>query len=308
MYMKKLIVPILLMSLAFCLFISGMVISPPIRVYVMIIAVFAFLFATVLYRTRDKGPYIKKINLAMVGLFGLGFSLYIGTGNIIYFFLGILGIPLVLIWVSYLRHPPYLWRYVWLFRKKRYAEAAQIINEWIRDHPNDWKAIAMRSDFHLNRAQPAEAERDSKMVIKIKLDFHEGYNQLGRSLLIMAQYEEARRAFETAQKLKPNSGYLSNIGLTCYRLGDFPAAIEALTQATRSPLDHPLYSLVANYFLGKSLENMGETKKAQEAFKNMKQYASDLKSYIKQANAAPDYPEQVATRADLADIQQRLNA
>jgi tetratricopeptide (TPR) repeat protein len=285
-----------------------MVIPPPTRLYVMTVAMFGFFSAVVLYRTRDGGPYIKKISLSIVGLFCLGFSLYLFTGNIIYFFLGILGTPLVMIWISYLRHPPYLWRYVWLFRKKRYAEAAQNINEWIRDHPDDWKAIAMRSDFHLNRAQPAEAERDSKMVIKIKPDFHEGYNQLGRSLLIMAQYEEARRAFETAQKLKPNSGYLSNLGITCYRLGDFPAAIEALTRATRTPLDHPFYSLVANYFLGRSLENMGETKKAQAAFKNMKQYASNLKSYIEQANTAPDYPEQVATRADLAEIQQRLTA
>lgn len=165
----------------------------------------------------------------------------------------------------------------------------------------------MRSDFHLNRAQPAEAERDSKMVIKIKPGFHEGYNQLGRSLLVMAQYEEARQAFETAQKLKPNSGYLSNLGIACYRLGDFPAAIKALTLATRQPLDHPFYSLAANYFLGRSLENMGETEKAQEVFKNMKQYAGDLKSYIEQLNAAPDYPETVATRADMADIQKRLN-
>ena len=305
--MKKLIVPIILTSLVFCVFISSKFIPQPARLYVAIIAIIGAASSVTLYNTRNSGPYARKISLSIVILFCLGFSLYLGTGNIIYFFLGILSIPLVMLWIGYLRHPPYLWRYVWLFRKKRYAEAAQNINEWIRDHPDDWKAIAMRSDFHLNRAQPAEAERDSKMVIKIKPDFHEGYNQLGRSLLIMAQYEEARRAFETAQKLKPNSGYLSNIGIACYRLGDFPAAIEALTLATRKPLDHPFYSLAANYFLGRSLENMGEMKKAQEVFKNMKQYARDLKSYIEQANAAPDYPEQVATRADLAEIQQRLN-
>jgi len=308
MCMKKLISPILLVSLVFCLLILSAMTPPPVRSYVMMIAIFGCSFALALYNTRNTGPYIRKISLSIVACFSLGFSLYLGTGNIIYFLLGIFSIPLIMIWVSYLRHPIYLWRYIWLFRKKRYAEAAQNINEWIRNHPNDWKAIGMRSDFHMNRAQPAEMERDSKMVIKLKPDFHEGYNQLGRSLLIMAQYEEARHAFETAQKLKPNSGYLSNIGIACYRLGDFPAAIEALTQATRSPLDYPFYSLVANYFLGKSLENTGEAKKAQEAFKNMKQYAGDLKSYIAQINAAPDYPETVATRADLAEIQQRLNA
>jgi tetratricopeptide (TPR) repeat protein len=305
--MKKLIVPILLMSLTFCLLMSSMAIPSPVRLYAMAMAIFIFFFAIAFYNIRNTGPLIRKIGLSIAACFSLGFSLYLITGNPVYFLLGILGIPLIIIWVSYLRYPPQLWKFLWLFRRKRQAEAAQYINEYIRNHPDDWKALTLRSDFHLNHAQPAEAERDSKLVIKLKPDFHEGYNQLGRSLLIMAQYEEARQAFESAQRLKPNSGYSANLGIACYRLGDFSAAIEALTKATRAPLDHPFYSLAAVYFLGRSLENIGETEKAQEAFKKMKQYAGNLKSYIEQLNASPDYPETVATRANLAEIQRRLN-
>jgi hypothetical protein len=58
--MKKLIAPILLISLTFCLFISGMVIPQPFRLYVMVVAIFGFLVTIVLYRTRNSGPYIKK--------------------------------------------------------------------------------------------------------------------------------------------------------------------------------------------------------------------------------------------------------
>ena len=305
--MKNLVIPITLMSLVFCIFITITIVPLPARALTVTLAMITFLSVAVVYRYRDQGPFIKKIGLSVVTLFSIGFGLYLGTGNFTYFLLGIFSMPLVLIWVNYLRHPPHLWKFVWLFRRKRQAEAAQYINEWIKFHPGDWKALIMRSDFHLNRGQIAEAEQDSRTAIRSKPDYHEGYNQLGRSLMIMAQYAEARQAFEAAQKLKSNSGYLANLGIACYRLGDFPAAVEALTQANRTHLDHQFYNLTAYYFLGRSLENMGEQKKAQDAFKKMKLYANDIKVYIEQTNAAPDYPETVASRADLAEIQRLLN-
>ncbi len=304
--MKNLVVPITLMSLVFCMFITTTIIPLPARALTVTIAMITFLSVAVVYRNRDQGPFIKKISISIIALFSIGFGLYLGTGSFIYFLLGIFSIPLVIIWVNYLRHPPHLWKFVWLFRRKRQPEAAQYINEWIKSHPDDWKALIMRSDFHLNRGQIAEAERDSRMAIKLKPDYHEGYNQIGRSLMIMAQYAEAKQAFETAQRLKPNSGYLANLGITCYRLGDFPAAVEALTRANRIHLDHQFYNLTAYYFLGRSLQNIGEQKKAQDAFKKMKLYGKDIKLYIEQNNAAPDYPETVTTRADLAEIQQLL--
>jgi Flp pilus assembly protein TadD len=304
--MKKLVIPILLMFLVFCLFTLNVFVPAHVLPYAITIVMFFILSAAIYYGNRKAGPYIIKISLWMVGCFSLGIGLYIGTDNFTYFLLGILGIPFIILWISYLRYPPHLWKYVWLFRKKRQSEAAQYINEWLRSHPDDWKAYMMRSDFHLNRGQIAEGERDSRMVIKLKPDFHEGYNQLGRSLMVMGQYEEARQAFESANKLKPNSGYLANLGSTCYRLGDFPAAVQALTKATRRPLDYQLYTLTANYYLGRSLENVGEQKKALDAFKNMKLYAADLDQYIAQFNAAPDYPGTVVAREDLLDIQRRL--
>ena len=304
--MKKLVIPILLTLSVPCLFISITMLPLRVRPFAITIMLFALLAGAMLYKNRTAGPYIKKITLWMAGIFSLGFGLYIGTGNFIYFLCGILGFPLAILWISYLRYPPQLWKYVWLYRKKRFSEAALYINEWIKSHPDYWKAFLMRSDFHLSRGQIAEAERDSRMAIKLNPKYHEGYNQLGRSLMIMGQYEEAKLAFESAQKLKPNSGYLANLGITRYRLGDFHAAVEALTQANRTHLDYPLYNLTAYYFLGRSLENIGEHEKAQEAFKKMKPYGKDIKLYIEQSNAAPDYPETVAVRADLANIQNLL--
>jgi tetratricopeptide (TPR) repeat protein len=124
----------------------------------------------------------------------------------------------------------------------------------------------------------------------------------------MGQYEEARQAFESAQKLRSNTQYLANLGSTCYILGDYPAAVQALTRATRQPLDQPLFTMAANYYLGCSLENMGEQQKARAAFKIMKEYAADIDQYIAQLDAAPDFPGTVATRTHFMDIKRRLNS
>jgi Flp pilus assembly protein TadD len=306
--MKKLIVPLLLVIFGIFLFASTPHILSEVRVVTITTAIFSLISAMILFRTLDKGPYITKILLWLAGLLSIGFGPFFLTTNLVWFLIPILGIPFTFYWINYLRYPPQLWKFVWLFRKNKQSEAAQYINEWIRSHPTDWKAYLMRSDFHLNRGQIAEAERDSRMAIKLNSKYHEGYNQLGRSLLIMGQYEEAKQAFESAQKLRPNAQYLANLGATCYMLGDYPAAVQVLTRATRQPLDHPLYTMGANYYLGCSLENIGEQKKAQEAFKTMKLYAADIDQYIAQINKAPDFPGTLATRTNFMDIKRRLNS
>jgi tetratricopeptide (TPR) repeat protein len=305
---KKLILPILLIFLGIFLLAFTPSFLFEFRGITFTSAIFSFMSAMILFMTYDKGSYTKKFMVWLAFLLSVGTGPVLLDSNLAWLLVPVLGIPLTILWFIYLRHPLKLWKFIWLVQKKKQTEAAQYINEWIRSHPHDWRMFLVRSEFHLNRAQVAEAERDARMAVKLKPDYHESHNQVGRCLLITGQYEEARAAFESAQKLKSNNQYLANLGATCYTLGDYPAAVEALTQATRQPLDHPLYTMGAYYYLGCSLENIGEHKKAQEAFTAMKQYAADIDQYIAQFNAAPDFPGTVATRAHFMDIKRRLNS
>lgn len=306
--MKKLILPILLIFLGVFLLVFTPGFLFEFRVITFISAIFSLMSAMILFMTHDKGPFIKKTMLWAAFLFTAGCGPVLLGSSLAWLLVPVLGIPLTLLWFIYLRHPPKLWKFIWLVQKKKPAEAAQYINEWIRSHPHDWRMFLVRSEFHLNRAQIAEAERDARMAVKLKPEYHESHNQVGRCMLITGQYEEARAAFESAQKLKSNNQYLANLGAACYTLGDYPAAVAALTQATRQPLDHPLYTMGAYYYLGCSLEKIGEQKKAQEAFTAMKEHAADIDQYIAQINAAPDFPGTVATRADFLDIKCRLGS
>lgn len=305
--MKNFIPVLIVFCVTLGLFITAISLSPAYRPASVLFVIFSGLAALVIYSTRHSDPLLRRLFLWTLGFVILGFLINLMTKLPIFAVLGIAAPFLVIAWFNYLRYPVYFWPALHLYRQKRFSEAFQRINAWIGEHPRDWKAICLRSDLHLNHAQYAEAERDANLVIKLKPTCHEAYNQLGRSLFVQARYNEALAAYQTGCQLKPNNGYLFNIALANYRLGNFSQAFDLLKTLARKDLSLNIHNLLKLYFLGRSLEALGQPAQAQAAFDKLPRYAFHLKRYIEEAASFSDFPENLAMRADLADIERRLN-
>jgi tetratricopeptide (TPR) repeat protein len=215
---------------------------------------------------------------------------------------------LIFFWINYLRFPVYLWPALRLSRQKKTGQAIQKVDEILRARPESWAAQRLRYDLDLANMQFAEAERDARLMVKLKPVSSEARSLLFMALFNQGSYEDAKFACEEALKVKPRDAcILYDLGICYYRLGETSRCIEIMSQVTRKSLPLNLYSLIARYYLGRSLETAGQPEAAMKAYREMHRFADDLKKHIQRTNAYPDHPEIILFRSDLLDIEQRLS-
>jgi tetratricopeptide (TPR) repeat protein len=130
---------------------------------------------------------------------------------------------------------------------------------------------------------------------------------LGNAYLAQGRWLEAKAAYAEALRLAPSQARNHyNFGLACYRLGEYADAADALRVAARATLSFVRYNLLAYYFLGRSLEALGQAVPAQTAYQAMARFRKGCEMLTEELRDSPDYPSVVLLRADLADIEQRL--
>jgi tetratricopeptide (TPR) repeat protein len=185
-------------------------------------------------------------------------------------------------------------------------QALLLVNQSIKAHPDAWQAYQLRSVIHYSRLQIAEAERDARIALKLKPDSFYNHNALGQALLIQGRYAEAKAACVEAVRLAPAQDVNHfNLGIACYRLGEFTPAIEALAKGAQSRLPSA-QKLWAHYLLARSLEVTGQNERAAQTYQAMKQYQDGLARLAESLRDKPDYPDIALARADIADLERRL--
>jgi tetratricopeptide (TPR) repeat protein len=306
--MKKL-VPLLflLLLLTFFIGLTTILFTPPISKYT---GSFAFVFCLsgfLFFSNRHQDPSLRWIILLFAESIILGFGIWFITGNPVFIFLGMIIALSFLAWVNYLRFPVSLWPAIRLNRQKKTSQAIQRVNVVLQTHPKSWAAYRLRHELYLKNMELVEAEHDARSMLRLKPDSPEAHLLLVLTLFTQGRYQETKQACEELLKLKPRNGTnLYNLGVSSYRLGEYPRCIETLSQVIRKSLPLNIHNLLAHYYLARSLETTGQRKLALKIYGKMHRFSNDLKKYIQQANSYPDHPEIVLFRSDLRDIEERL--
>jgi tetratricopeptide (TPR) repeat protein len=191
------------------------------------------------------------------------------------------------------------------FQAGNVAQALLLVNQSIQAYPETWQAYQLRSVIHYSRLQVAEAERDARTALKLKPDSFYNHNALGQALLIQGRYIEAKEAFSEALRLAPKQAMNHNLGIACYRSGEYATAVEALAKATQTELPAS-QKLWVYYLLGRSFEALGQQDRAEQTYQAMQRYRDGFEKLVDSVRDKPDYPDIALVRADIADIERRL--
>lgn len=258
--------------------------------------------------TRKVDPETRRRSMLYLlpMVFGFALSVYpfqspipaiIGVGTMI----------ALVMWFGVLRHPIEFRQAMKQFRAGEKLRALQLTTLAIKKRPTHWESYQLRSTINTALFRSIEAERDAHAAIRLKPDNYTCYNALGRALLAQERYLEADDAFSKAIELAPHytlNHY--NKGLTHYRLEQFDEAIKHFEFAVRGRMPFEEWQLLANYYLGCSLSQVGETKKAQQAFRALKRFRHSYNELVSLHQDMPDYPAVLQSRKELEDMRSHL--
>ncbi len=131
---------------------------------------------------------------------------------------------------------------------------------------------------------------------------------MGLIYLAQERFAEAEDVYGRALDLAPGYAlYLYHLGLSEYRQQKYQDAVESFIAATHGTLPLMEFDLQNAYYLTCALEKMDNEEGAQAAAEQMEKYRDALPPLQRQVANLPDYPHVTQTRADLADIEQRLS-
>lgn len=211
------------------------------------------------------------------------------------------------LWFLVLKYPPQYRAASKAFRAGRYVEASQLLGLAIKTQPNSWESYHLLAVVHSFLHEPVEGERDARKAIELQPDNHNCYTALGAALLAQQKYGQARAAYRKALDLAPQypiNHY--NLGLACYYLADFPAAIPYFRFALRNSLPDE-FRMLGSYYLGSSLQHAGDPVAAQAAYKQLRKYRSAYEKVSARLLDAPDYPTVKINRRELEEIKTYLD-
>jgi tetratricopeptide (TPR) repeat protein len=281
--------------------------DPGVRPYAFPLCFSGVVLAGVLFQMRKAEPVAKLKGLLVTLPALVGFNAYLMSGQSLFMLLG-LGVTLAVIAWLFASTPPHFRAAFKQFQAGDLDSALQLVNQTIQARPNAWEAYQLRSLICLCRTQVTDAEQDARVALRLKPNAHLNHSTLGQVYLIQGRYAEAKESFAAAWRLAPDYAMTHyNLGLAYYRLGEYADAVETLIVATKAGLPFVQYNFLAHYLLGRSLEALGQSSRAEAAYKSMTRFRGGLEKLIDEVCDKPDYPGIVAARADIADIERRLD-
>lgn len=183
--------------------------------------------------------------------------------------------------------------------------ALELISKYILAHPESCEAFAFRSQIHLSLGELAQAEKDAQRVKQLNPNSPLGFRAFGRIFYFQGRYQEAKEAFTQVLNLHPDQASdVTSLGQTYYRLGEYEAAIECLkAESSRS-----ITSIMVHYYLGRSFEQLGYQKQADEAFKAMRRFGKGLKELKTVIGCwSKDYSETQLLQEDILNMEKLLS-
>ena len=185
--------------------------------------------------------------------------------------------------------------------------ALHLVDKAIASRPEYWQSYQLRALIHLLHGDFAAAEQDAGRALERQPGAHQNYNTLGQVDLAQGRFADARDLYQEATRLSPGRAmYHYYLGISHYRLKAYGAAAAALTAAINATLPVLEYDLLAHYYLGCSLEALGETTAAAKAYASMANFAGGLARLHQQLDDQLGYVHLDFLRADLADLEEKL--
>jgi protein O-GlcNAc transferase len=158
---------------------------------------------------------------------------------------------------------PLLLQAVALQRDGRLDEAAQIYNQVLADHPEDFDATHLLGVIALQQQRYDVAQRLIGAAVALNPHDASAIGNLGTSYLGAAMPEQAFQWFEVALRLQPESSKaLTDAATALHNLGRYPEAISLLRKAH----SHDPNSYAVCNLLGACLIKNGEAREAAELF------------------------------------------
>lgn len=267
----------------------------------------ASLLVFLLFWTRraNARTRLTAVLLALPALGGVTWGAV--SGAVQYTLLGV-GVTLLLLTAQRILSTPFSYRMAYgRFRAGDTERALELINKSIAARPDFWQSYQLRALIHLAHLNFQHAERDGLHALRLQPNAHPLYNTMGQIYLAQNRFDEATKAYIAARQLAPDYPlYRYFLGLSYYRLGQYQEAAESLAAATRGSFSQVEYDLQAHYYLGRSLEALGEQELAAQAFRAMAYFADGLVPLQAQLASQPPFPHLELLAADSADIEYRL--
>jgi serine/threonine protein kinase/tetratricopeptide (TPR) repeat protein len=127
---------------------------------------------------------------------------------------------------------------------------------WLGTYPNDYTALVNSALLHKQQGDRAEAVRKLELATKVAPDQPLGFTNLGQTYFEMAQYADARRAYETAITLSDTTGARVGLYQIAILTGDQALADQqaAAVQGRRDEVDMLAIRLFAATYRGRMTE------------------------------------------------------
>lgn len=274
-----------------------------------IIAVGLVIYLVYFIRSQrlTRSEQVVAIVLALPAVLGIAFGMFYGSA--VYAITGV-SLTLLLLGARRLFTTPFSYR---MARRRFFAGdmsmALDLADKSIAARPDFWETYQLRALIYLSNMRFEQAERDARRALELRPDAHPVYNTLGQLYLATNRFPEAKAAYLKAVEMAPkNALYQYHLGLSLYRLGENRAAAEALAAATRAGVPYVTYELLTYYYLLRSLENNGETEKAEEVAEDLVKFKDGLPQLKSELAHQPDFPHLALLKKDLKDLEKRLSA
>lgn len=236
-----------------------------------------------------------------------GISYGVKEGDAVYAITGV-SLTLLLLGLQNILTTPFSYRMAWRnFQRGNLELALDLVDKAIVARPGYWESYQLRALLYLLDLQYDRAEVDARKALSLRSDAHPVYNTLGQIYMASSRYEKAAEAYTQAINLSPIEAlYHYFQGLALFRLGEIREAAEALAAATRLGLPDVSFELRAYYYLGRVLEENGETEMAEQIYDEMMVFKPGLEMYKAELRGQVDFPELALLRADMRDMERRL--
>ncbi|MCG7599031.1 tetratricopeptide repeat protein [Halomonas sp. McH1-25] len=125
--------------------------------------------------------------------------------------------------------------------------ALQLLDQQLREHPDDTQLRLVRAMRHYDRGDIAAMEQDLRHVIELEPDNAMALNALGYTLVdVTERHAEGMRLIQRAHVIEPDSpAILDSLGWAYHKLGDDKRALPLLRQAYRGQPDQEIAAHLA---------------------------------------------------------------
>jgi serine/threonine protein kinase/tetratricopeptide (TPR) repeat protein len=184
-------------------------------------------------------------------------------------------------------------------------KALDVYKIWLATYPNDYTALTNAALLHKQQGDRAEAVRKLELATKVAPDQPLGFSNLGQTYFEAGQYEDARRAYESALLLQDSTGARVGLYQTAIYLGDMALAEEqaAAVQGRRDEVDMIAIRMFAATYRGRMKEaaELAVDLQARALGLSRAQGAGNGMMQLAISEALVGLTDQAKTRADQAE-------